>query len=1134
MVFLCFFLSGACGLVYEVVWIRMMVLTIGSTVFAVSAVVTSFMAGLALGSYVLGKAADRFRGPLLFYAVLEVVVGAYAIFVPEILDRTLAIFRDAHARFALSFYAFSLLRFGVAFVVLLAPTCLMGGTLPVLARYYTQRREQAGSRVGLLYALNTFGAAFGAFAAGFVLLPRFGMSHTVAIAAGTNLALGVLAFGVWLYDLRACRRDPTPAAQTDVQAPPLAAAETRVAETTLVLCAFAVSGFCGMTYEVAWTRVLSLIIGSSVYGVTTILATFLLGIGLGSLLCSGLAAQGRCRPFHLGLLLVFIGLSSFGTMLLFGRLPYWFLACYRRIGESYDLLLLANFALSLVVMLVPTVLLGMTFPVVVGVCARDIRALGTRVGEAYCANTLGAILGSFAAGFVLVPFVGVQYTVLAAIVAHVLLGMALVLRSPQCRRFTKAVLVVGVVACAAAWPQAMPRWNALLMSSGVYHYARALSQVPAQALHALYSGEGDELLYYAEGMSATVCVAEKRTGDRYLRINGKVDASTGDMPTQVLLGHLPLLLKPDARDAFVVGYGSGATVGSALCHPVETLVCAEVESKVVEAGACFDDVNGQPLKDERLEIRINDARNYLLMADRQFDVIVSQPSNPWITGVSNLFTRDFFRIGASSLTDRGVFCQWLQVYCLSLEDLRTLLATFQETFEHVLMFVPGEGDLVLIGSRHPLTLDVARLDAGLRRPSVAKDLARTGVKHLHDLLGRFVLGGDELRAFVQGAPINTDDNALIEFDAPRTMHQPATTDSNLAALRQAGRGALVRYLTHTPERKPDLARLLLGVARSAREQAWAEQALDLAQHSIAASDAVPARRFLASLYADQGQTNEAMAQWRKALELDPDDTAALAELAAALIDLRQLDDADAALQKLLALDASHMRGRYLKGLLLWERGQVEQAGREFRLAQRQSGAAALIPRVYYMIGLVLKREGRLAEAANNMARYLERVPNDVDARLDLGAVYYALGRRADAVEQWQHGVHATHARSGALVKRGRTALAAGQDKLAEECLRAAIDMDRLNLDSYVELGRLLERQGRTGAGIELFEALVQRYPRDGFTHYRLGALYEKAGKKTRAASHLREYLRLETNAQRRARAKERLKALESPRRARTQ
>ena len=1127
MILLCFFLSGACGLLYEVVWIRMLVLVIGSTTFAVSAAVISFMAGLALGSYVFGRAVDRFRGGLLFYAILEVAIGVYAVFVPHLLDRTVVIYQAAYERFGVSFYAASLLRFAVAFTILLVPTCLMGGTLPVLSRYCARRREQIGGRVGLLYALNTLGATLGAFLTGFFMLPRLGVSHTVAVAAAVNVGLGVLAFLLWLGDRRAGRA-PAPVASPQRLDDTRAVVELPPKNVTLVLIAFAVSGFCGMVYQVAWSRVLTLIIGSSVYGVTTILVTFLLGLGVGSLLCSGAVARGQCRSFHLGVLLVFIGLSSLGTVFLFQDLPYWFLDCFGRIGGRHDLLLLTNFALSLAVMLVPALLLGMTFPVVVGIYANEVRAVGTRVGEAYCVNIIGAIMGSFAAGFVLVPFLGVQSTVLIAIAADFLFGLALVVRSSDCRFLTKGVLTIGVITCAVAGLRSLPPWNRLLMSSGVYHYARALNQIPDEALRAFYSGEGDEVLSYAEGMTAAVCVAERRTGARYMRINGKVDASTGDLTTQILLAHIPLLLKPGGQQVMVVGYGTGMTVGSALCYPLESLECAESEAEVVRASLHFNHVNNGPLKDERLALKLCDARNYLLVTDRQYDVIISHPSNPWITGVSNLFTRDFLELAASRLVPEGVFCQWFQIYSLSTESLRVLMATFQSVFPHVFVFASEEGDVIVTGSRQPLTLDGARLAVQLSDPSVKADLARIGVGSAADLLGRFLLGTPEMMPFIEGARINTDDNALIEFATPKTIHEP-TIEHNLAELRRLGLGAVLSHLERPPDDKAQRAARLLSMARVAQHQGWTAQALVLAQESGTIFETAAVRRFLGSLYAEAGQRDDALAEWHKALALDPENIEIMADAVQAYLDSSQLDQAEAMLRKLLTRHTSSMRGRYLRGLLRWKQGQTDEAMTDFRLAQLQPNASVVVPRVYYMIGLGLKRQGKPKEAVSYLARYLGLAKDDVDARFDLGATYYALGRRADAVEQWQLGVDATRAESRTMLARGRDALARKQEKVAEERLRAAIDMDRMNLDAYIAFGALLERQSRTRAGIVLFEQVVRRYPKHSPAHFRLGVLHEMAGKKTKAASHFREYLMWETNAERRAQVKQRLKALESSR-----
>ena len=786
------------------------------------------------------------------------------------------------------------------------------------------------------------------------------------------------------------------------------------------------------------------------------------------------------------------------------------------------------FALSLAIMLLPTLLMGMTFPVVVGIYANEVRAVGTSVGEAYCVNTIGAIMGSFTAGFVLVPFLGVQNTVLIAIAADFLLGLILVVRSDDCRFLTKGVLTIGVITCAVGGLRTLPPWNRLLMSSGVYHYARALNQIPDEGLRAFYSGEGDEVLSYADGMTAAVCVAERRTGARYMRINGKVDASTGDLTTQILLAHIPLLLKPGAQEAMVVGYGTGMTVGSALRYPLESLECAEIETEVVRASLRFNHVNQKPLEDERLALKFCDARNYLLAADRQYDVTISHPSNPWITGVSNLFTRDFLELAASRLAAEGVFCQWIQIYSLSTESLRVLMATFQSVFPHVFVFASEEGDVIVTGSRQPLTLDAARLAETLSDPDVKADLARIEIGSVADLLGRFLLATPEMTPFIEGAPINTDDNALIEFATPKTIHEP-TIKNNLTELRRLGQGAVLSHLKHTSDDKAPRAALFLSMARVAQRQGWTAQAVVLAQESGRVFETAAVRRFLGSLYAEAGQRDDALAEWHKALALDPENVEIMADAAQAYLDGDQLDQAETMLQKLLANDTGNMRGRYLRGLLRWKQGQTKEAMTDFRLAQLQPNASVVIPRVYYMIGLGLKQQGQPKEAVSYLARYLGLAKDDVDARFDLGAIYYGLDRRADAVEQWQLGVDVTRAESRAMLARGREALGRKQEKVAEERLHAAIDMDRMNLEAYLDLGALLERQGRTGAGIALFEQVVRRYPRHSPAHFRLGLLHETAGKKTKAASHFREYLMWETNAARRAQVKQRLKALESSR-----
>lgn len=1123
IVLACLFVAGACGFVCYVVWSRLLVARIGAGAFAASAVLTASMSGLGLGGYLFGKSVDRLRSPLLLCAFLQLATGLCALFVPSLLDRVAHVHQGLCARGELPPYALSLSLFGVAFAVLLAPMCSIGGVLPVLARYFTDRQEHCARRVGLLFALHLLGAAAGGGLATLVLIPALGLHGTLAVAAGVALLLAVVVLAVWVRERRAARAaqrsERHPVRAGDVACDPLPGAGP--SDRALALTCFVACGLCGLAYATTWSRVLALAIGPSVYAQAIFVMVLLFGIGLGSLLCSAAASPSRCHGFHLGLVLALGGLSAFGTMLLFAHLPYWFLACFGRLGHRFGWVLVIELALASSVVLLPSVLLGMAFPLAVGVYVSDRERLGAHVGEVCCAGLLGGVVGALAARFLLLPLAGVQPTVLAAVAAEVLLGLALVLRSRECQRVTKVTFAVGLAACAVVWPGALRPWNGLLMSSGVYRDARTLSRVPREQLEARYAGEGDELLHYAEGTQAAVCVTEDRRGDRGLCVNGTVVASSSQTATPALLGHLPLLFRPHARRVLVLGYGAGITAGAVLCHPVEALVCVEVERRVVEAGSFFDLVNRQPLRDTRLRLDIGDARAHLELVRGRQDVIVSR-------GASHRLTREFFAAAARRLTEDGVFCQWLPIDALAVRDLRALLGTFHDVFPYTYVFVPGGRDAVLIGARAAMAIPVAEWQRLVSRGDVAASLRQTGVRGLPGVLGRCVLGHREVERLVAGGERNTDDNALVEFRAPRAMHT-LTCDGNLTWLRDAGVAAVAAYLTDEPPAKTDRAQLMLEVAREAQHNGWPAQALALASASDQLAASAAARRLRGSVYARSGQTEAALRCWHQALALDRHDVETMAAVARLHLEAGQLDAADAVLRKLLTEAPQHMEGRYLKGMVRWKQGEIGEALREFRLAQSQSGASAAIPRVYYMLAQAFDRQGRPQDALPLLEHYVRLVPGDPDARLDLGAMYHALGRRADAVEQWQFGTDVTRGQSRSLLSQARAALRSGEIEQAEQRLREAIDRDRQNLDAYFELGRLLDQQGRVDAGIELLGQLVERYPLNRRGHYLLGLLHQQNGDKTQAASHLREYLRLETNAERRAQVKQQLKELESAR-----
>jgi len=791
VVLLLFFISGALGLLYEVVWLRILILIFGSTHFAVSTVLTAFMGGLALGAWYFGRRIDSKWDPIRIYGLLEIGIGLYAIVVPYLFKLLVPLSQLLWTRFSPSFYVFSLLRFFFVGVVLLLPCAFMGGTLPVLSRFIARRTDELGLSVGTLYGVNTFGAVVGAAATGFALIPRLGVQTTIHLAAALNVILGATA----LFVARRSAAAGGPATH-EVISP---ASRTPLPRSLkLVLLVFACSGFIAMVYEIAWTRVLALVIGSSVYAFTVMLTTFLIGLAAGASLMSRVADRigARWGADGIAAIMAGTGVAAFGTLLLFHRLPYAFSLAFHGIhggtnpGREQLLLFALEFGMAAVVMLPPTILLGGMFPLVVRICGATLPLVGRTVGTVYTANTIGTIFGSALAGFAILPLAGIQGSILLAVLCNLALAAGLLLShrveagaggSPRWRLLGAALCAVTG---AALWI-GQPAWNALLMNSGVYQYAADMSEGDLTTDGFYRYTQGDfELLFYKEGVTAAVMVAgEKRTKDRWLTVNGKIDASSfGDLQTQLLSGHLPLLFADRPDDVVVIGFASGITVGAVTQHEIKSLTAVEIEPAILEASEQFKEFNHEPLSDPRVRVVTGDGRNFLLVTPDSYDVIISEPSNPWMTVASNLFTREFFELGRQRLKPGGVFAQWLQIYGMQPSDLRALARTFASVFPNLLVFntIP-DADIVLLGSEKPLQFDQQKLQQRMSDLDIALDLGRVRVRSVPDLLTYFIMGTAELHAFAGEGELNTDDNALIEFHAPRSLHFE-TRQQNLKAL----------------------------------------------------------------------------------------------------------------------------------------------------------------------------------------------------------------------------------------------------------------------------------------------------------------------------------------------------------------
>lgn len=763
----CFVFSGATGLIYEVLWMRMLGLVFGATTLAVSTVLAAFMGGLALGSAVAGRLADRIRKPLSIYGWMEIGIAIYALLVPFLFRWVDNLYALIWQQFQPGFFTFSLWRFVLSCLMLLVPTTLMGATLPVLSAALFRHGSTAVTR---LYACNLAGAILGTLAAGFVLLPSFGVRTTIVIAAAINLIVGVIAI--------AAQRKAGPPVERMVSV------ETGVFDagrSRFWFFAALASGFVTISTQVSWTRILTMVIGSSTYAFSIVVALFLIGLAGGAWF---IGRKDRSANLRRTMTVVesLTAISLFTSLFVVNWLPWLLvnLGLNLRISSWAGLLGLQIMSATLLV-LVPAWLMGMVMPLVLVWATGDPERAVARVGRAYAINTIGAIAGAFLTGFVLIPRTSTRFAlVLSAAVCVVVAGLAYRPGATQSDPALKRSLAIGAIPVIVLIMLVItPRMNLADLSIGAYDsLVRVLAQTregTTEVTNESAASGVHQLLMYEEGPTATVSV--RRDEDTIsMAINGRTNASDSiyDMPTQVMLGQLPLFVAPRAEKGLIIGFATGITVGSMLQSPIQSVTCVELEPGTVNGSRFFQHVNNRPLEDPRSSLIIDDARTYLRVTPDRYDIIVSEPSHPWVPGVANLFTQEFFELGRSRLNDQGIFVQWVQIYQLSTESLRSVLATYTRVFPHVLMFRVGglnKGkDLLLIGSNQPLNLD--RLPERLLDQRVQAELARVNLSSEADVRSWFVCDETTLGPAVAGATINTDDNMHIETTVPREAFRP--------------------------------------------------------------------------------------------------------------------------------------------------------------------------------------------------------------------------------------------------------------------------------------------------------------------------------------------------------------------------
>ena len=744
--------SGCAALIYEIVWFQLLQLVIGSSAISLGVLLGTFMGGMCLGSLLLPRFVAAREHPLRAYALLELGIAFFAVIVLVGVPRLGGISGALPGSGASGV----VVRATICGVFLLAPTILMGATLPAIARW-VESTPAGVSWLGFFYGSNIAGAVLGCLLAGFYLL----RVHDMAVASYAAVAINVL---VAVVALALAKRTPHLIAD---DAPARGDALT-VPDAWTVYVAIALSGLTALGAEVVWTRLLSLMLGASVYTFSIILAVFLVGLGIGSgvgwwvarTLAHPRVALGWCQ-------MMVAAAVAWSAFMISVALPHW------PINPSLTASPWLTFQLDLtrtVWAVFPGALLwGASFPLALAsVVSRGVDS-GRVVGRVYAANTVGAIGGALLLSSLGVPLLGSQGAQRALIVLAVvsaLLVLVPVLVRPRVdtsgrapRRLSAAVAVAVAVVAALALVGRVPK-----VPDGLIAYGRFL---PTYAVLPTF-------LYVGEGMNSSVAVSEEASGARNFHVSGKVEASTlpQDMRLQRMLGHMSALLHPEPRSVLVVGFGAGVTAGTFVLHPsVTRIVICEIEPLIPEVvSTYFRDQNYDVLRDPRVEVVYDDARHYILTTGETFDVITSDPIHPWVKGAATLYTKEYFELAKSRLNPGGVITQWVPLYESTPEVVKSEFATFFDAFPEGTIWgneVNAQGyDVVLAGTPGRATIDVDALQRRLEDPAsqrVAASLFEVGFQSLPSLLATYAGRGPDLKPWLADAEINRDRNLRLQY-----------------------------------------------------------------------------------------------------------------------------------------------------------------------------------------------------------------------------------------------------------------------------------------------------------------------------------------------------------------------------------
>jgi spermidine synthase len=1046
--------SGLAGLVYEISWTRLLTLYVGHTTAAASAVVAAFLGGLAAGAGAGGIAASKLRPSraLRAYVALEVFVAVAALLLPVELRALTPLLRWAYADATAGLF-FPLIRLGSCLAMVFVPAAALGATFPMAVRWSANRSTNPARAGSALYAVNTVGAAIGSLLAGFTLIPAIGISGTTRVGIVASLTAAVLvsiiASRERRYELKPdaapdrirLRRDATPRRlKPDAAAAP--------GNLWLAVTVLGVSGFAALVHEIAWTRILALVLGPTTYAFAATLAAVIAGVAIGSTAGGWLVGRLK-RGAHAGALSVILAVGALTIVvtstLAGGAVPRVVAREVAASPDSFATLLREGMLLTSALILPTAICFGAAFPLGLAIAGDPAHSHARRFATVYAVNTIGSVAGTLTAGFLLIPWLGLPTTLAVAAFCVAAAAIGILASADVARRTRIAGYVVGAAAVLAI--VAAPQWNRALLASGVYLYAPFVPK----GLDLETQLEAGTLLYYKDGAPATVSV-KRLTGTTTLAVDGKTDASNrSDMLTQKLVAHLPLLMHPDPHTVAIVGLGSGVTLGAALSHPVDRVDVVEISPEVVEASTFFEVENHRGLGDPRTRLIVGDGRSHLLLSNQQYDVIVSEPSNPWIAGVASLFTREFFEAARARLAPGGLICQWAHTYTISERDLRSIVATFISVFPNGTAWMVNDNDVLMVASTTPVEPLLANIEHQWTRGSAAVSLAEVGANAPFAVLSLFAAGPGDLARFGTGADVLDDDRMRLEFSAPRELHRASAdeNDASFAAVmdpeqapaivrdRKArataadwrGRGDMMAKSDAYSMAYDDYVRALKlnpidgdalrAFTRTAVLTGRAKDALSWVKSLTVNTPGADAQIAMSKLLAAAGLKSDAVQVAEDACAASPVVAAACEQLASLHAEAGDAAALDPVVDKLRQFAPAAAGTHYYEAAAAFLHGDAPSAldAAQKALAVDPSYAAA-----YDMAGAAHTKLGQGDRAAQAFQTSLHFDPHDSTAYTNLGLLALAAGNRLEAVNYFAEALWLTPdsdaARRGLAEARG--------------------------------------------------------------------------------------------------------------------